>query len=168
MSGQLKPLITKRNLKFKKMKKNFILLIMMLGINILSLNANNIKFSTFNFDNVSNETNDAPLLYDMHINNHINGVKRSFYLDDIQEKLIYNVQQKVENVFNDLNEITDVDEKERRINNIMNYWKCAAHTSFYITERADAEKMFRRYWACVNITMKNKGYMNETGELIIK
>lgn len=147
---------------------------MLLSISISS-NANDIKrgdvipnYLTTGFGAKSNAKSDSIHFYDMPLNKHIRMMKRCFLLDDVQEEMIYELQDSIEKSFAHLNEMTDSIAKEQYLDNIMKRWRRYAYISFFATERADAEKLFRRYWTCVNMTMHNKGYVDEAGNYIIK
>ena len=157
------------------MKKIFITIMMLLSISISS-NANDIKrtdievnnYLTTSFVAKSNAKSDSIRFYDMPLNEHIRRMKRCFLLDDVQEEMIYELQEGVEKAFAHLNEMTDSIAKEQYLDNIMKHWRRNAYISFLSTERTDAEKLFRRYWTCVNLTMHNRGYVDEAGNYIIK
>ena len=156
------------------MKKIFITIMMLLSISISS-NANDIKrgdvipdYLTTGFVAKSNAKIDSIRFYDMPLNEHIRGMKRCFLLDDVQEEMIYELQDGIEKAFSHLNEMTDSISKEQYLDNIMKHWRRNAYISFFATERTDAEKLFRRYWTCVNVTMYNKGYVDEAGNYVIK
>ena len=148
---------------------------MLLSI-IISSNANDIKrtdievnnYLTTNFVAKSNTKSDSIRFYDMPLNENIRGMKRCFLLDDVQEEMIYELQDGIEKAFSHLNEMTDSIAKEQYLDNIMKHWRHNAYISFLATERIDAEKLFRRYWTCVNVTMQNKGYVDEDGNYVIK
>ena len=148
---------------------------MLLSISISS-NANDIKrtdievnnYLTTNFVAKSNTKSDTIRFYDMPLNENIRIMKRCFLLDDVQEELIYELQDGIEKSFAHLNEMTDSIAKEQYLDNIMKHWRSNAYISFLATERTDAEKLFRRYWTCVNATMRNKDYVDEDGNYIIK
>jgi hypothetical protein len=89
-------------------------------------------------------------------------------LDEVQEEMIYELQDGIEKAFVHLNEMTDSVAKEQYLDNIMKHWRRNAYVSFTATERSDAEKLFRRYWTCVNVTMHNKGYVDKAGNYVIK
>ena len=148
---------------------------MLLSISISS-NANDIKrtdievnnYLTTRFVAKSNSKNDSIRFYDMHLNEHIRRIKRCFLLDDVQEKMIYELQDGIEKAFAHLNEMTDSIAKKQYLDNIMKHWRRNAYISFLATGRTDAKKLFRRYWTCVNLTMRNRGYVDEAGNYIIK
>jgi hypothetical protein len=157
------------------MKKIFITIMMLLSIRISS-NANDIKrtdievnnYLTTGFVKKSNVKSDSIHFYDMPLNEHIRGMKRCFYLDEVQEEMIYELQDGIEKAFAHLNEMTDSVAKEQYLDNIMKHWRRNAYVSFTATDRSDAEKLFRRYWTCVNVTMHNKGYVDKAGNYVIK
>ena len=157
------------------MKKIFITIMMLLSISISS-NANDIKRTDIEVDNYlttgfvkkSNVQSDSIRFYDMPLNEHFCGIKRCFLLDDVQEEMIFELQEGIEKAFAHLNEMTDSIAKEQYLDNIMKHWRRKAYISFFATERTDAEKLFRRYWMCVNVTMHNKGYVDEAGNYVIK
>ena len=157
------------------MKKIFITIMMLLSISISS-NANDIKRTDIEVDNYlttsfvtkSNAKSDSIRFYDMPLNEHIRRMKRCFLLDDVQEEMIYELQDGIEKAFAHLNEMTDSIAKEQYLDNIMKHWRRNAYISFLATGRTDAKKLFRRYWTCVNLTMRNRGYVDEAGNYIIK
>jgi hypothetical protein len=155
------------------MKKIFITIMMLLSISISS-NANDIKrtdieannYLTTGFVKKSNVKSDSIHFYDMPLNKHILEMKRCFLLDDVQEEMIYELQDSIEKAFSRLNEMTDSISKEQYLDNIMKHWRRNAYISFFATERTDAKKLFRLYWACVNVTMYNKGYVDAAGNYV--
>ena len=155
------------------MKKIFITMLMLVSI-VVTSNANAVNIANVLVPNSrefvvnSNINNvDSVKFYDMHLNNRIKNLRRFLYLDDVQEKLLYDVQNGVESAFEHLNEMNDSIAKINYISNTMKYWNTAARTSFYSTDRLDAHKMFKKYWTCVNVTMRNKGYIDEKGNYVI-
>lgn len=157
------------------MKKIILTIAMLLGITISS-NANDInmaKYAMTRLNDISVKSNislndSTGRFYDMKLNDHIRSIKKNFLLDDVQEQMIYDVQNGVEKAFDRLNGMNDTTAKRDYMDNIVRYWQSHARMSFYATERTDAEKLFRRYWTCVNVTLRNKGYVDDLGNYVIR
>ena len=139
----------------------------MLGLT-MTTSANEISILNKVADRLST-TNDSVLTklhFDMELNDKMKPMRRSFLLDDKQSDILFDYQKGVADGFAHLNEITDSAARQTYFDNIIKYWNQGAKLSFYATERTDAPMMFRKYWTCVNVTLKNKGYIDENGKFV--
>lgn len=147
------------------MKKVFLTIALMLGL-IVNASANEVSI----LDKASERLttlNDSVLTskhYEMLLNDKTKQFRRAFLLDDQQSDILFNYHNGVTEGFAHLNEIKDDVARQTYFNNLINYWRQGAELSFYATERLDAGKMYRKYWNCVNQTLKNKGYIDEYGK----
>lgn len=112
----------------------------------------------------------AGLFYDIRLNDSIEKMKDEYsvILDDEQEKMIVTLQSNVEKAFSKLNEMEDVPSKRNYMDNIIAYWRRGAKTAIYESGNDASRKSFRRYWAFVNVTMHEKGYVDVLGDYQIK
>lgn len=160
--------------------KKIVLTVAVLLSTIISSNANEVKMIDRNLvmpavemmsitevENADVKNDSTPGFYDMHLNEYMRGIRRSFLLDKTQEELLKDVQNGVEEGFARLDSM-DTDRRLDYMNSIVKYWHNGAKTSFYASERTDAPMLFRRYWTCVNATLRNRGIINENGEFAVK
>jgi len=147
--------------------KKIILTLAVLFSTFISSNANETRMMD-TITRLNNEISDSlRSVYDMNINKNIEGIRKYFLLDDEQKILIYDIQNGVENSFSTLNTLA-ADKREGYFENILKFWQKGAYNGFVATERPDAMKNYRRYWMCVNSTLKNRGYIDEYGRFINK
>ena len=147
------------------MKKVFLSIALVLGMTMTTkaneasiLNTAAARLTTMNDSLLTS------VRYDMQLNDKMKPLRRSFLLDDKQSDMLFDYQKGVADGFAHMNEITDSTIRQTYFDNLIKYWNRGARLSFYATERTDAEQMFRKYWNCVNVTLRNKGYINDNGE----
>lgn len=136
----------------------------MFGLMTVSANeVKNYKFAIENTKNIPSALTDSTA-FDMQLNQHMRNMRRLFLLDDDQQEMLFDIQKNVEDGFRSLNTIADAGRREQMFNSIVNYWNRGAKLSFLSTDRTDAQQCYRKYWNCVNVTLHNKGYVNEEGK----
>ena len=145
------------------MKKIILTVAAMLGM--MTMSANEVKNYTFAIENTKNITalTDSTA-FDMHLNQNMRNMRRSFLLDDEQQDMLFDIQKNVEDGFRSLNNIADANHRQQMFDSLVAYWNRGAKLSFYLTERSDAPQCYRKYWNCVNVTLHNKGYVTEDGK----
>ena len=145
------------------MKKVFLTIALLLGLT-MTTSANGTSMLTAAAGRLDAMTDSAMTLrYDMELNDKMLPMRRSFLLDDKQSDMLFDFQKGVAEGFAHLNELTDSTARSDYFSTLIKYWHDGAKMSFYITERTDAPLMYRKYWNCVNVTLRNKGYIDDSG-----
>ena len=145
------------------MKKVILTIALLMGLTMTTSakEASILKIATERLSAMTDST--MVLKYDMELNDKMRPMRRSFLLDDKQSDMLFDFQRGVSDGFAHLNEITDPDVRNAYFDKIIKYWHDGAKLSFYASERTDAGLMYRKYWNCVNLTLRNKGYIDENG-----
>lgn len=105
--------------------------------------------------------------YRFDINTHMKAISRTLSLTSDQASILFDVQDVVERELYSLSSIEDFSIREKRFGAIVQYWRRGAYIAFMTTDEVseyEAHKYFRLYWAIVNATLHNRGFLNPAGE----
>ena len=100
-------------------------------------------------------------------------MKRCLKLNDEQVNLLLNLHNIINREFDKLNKIEDKVLREKMFEKLIYYWRKNANACILLAKEenqtytsSDVYRMknqYRSYWACVNVTLRNRGIINDLG-----
>ena len=160
------------------MKKIFMLVAMftMMTSNIEAANINEltIKDGVETVINVISENAPETPFYSLNITEEKTmTMKKYLKLNDEQTNLLLNLHNTINKKFDKLNKIEDKVLREKMFDNVIAYWKKNANTCILLAKEENQtytsddvyrmKNQYRSYWACVNVTLRNRGIINDLG-----